>query len=95
MVVGVLRVTLHLEAASNLKEKRGIIQRLLARCRNRFPVSAAETGHQDIWHTAELGMAMVSNSERIVAAQLERIEGEIEASGLAEIVAAEVEYLHL
>lgn len=95
MVVGILRVALHLEAVNSLKEKRGIVQRLLARCRNRFPVSAAEVGNQDLWRSAELGFAMVSNNESLIAAQLERIENEIEAAGLAEIVATEVEFIHV
>lgn len=95
MVVGVLRVTLHLEAVQSLKEKRGIVQRLLSRCRNRFPVSAAEVGDQDLWRSAVLGFAMISSSEAVIAAHLGHIEDEIESSGLVEIVAAEVEYIHL
>ena len=94
MVVGVLQVTLHLEAVQGLKEKRSIVQRLLARIRNRYPVSAAEVGDQELWRSAVLGVAMVSSSEALVAAQLSRIEEELESSGLAEIVAADVEYIH-
>lgn len=95
MVVGVLRVALHLEAVHGLKEKRGIVQKILARCRNRFPVSAAEVGDQDLWRSAILGFAMVSSSEQVISSHLDRIENEIEASGLAEIVTAEVEFIHL
>lgn len=95
MVVGVLRIGLRLEAANSLKEKRGVVRRLLARCRNRFPVSAAEVGDQDLWRSAELAFAMVSGSEALIAAQLDRIEDEIEGAGLAEIVSAEVEFIHL
>jgi uncharacterized protein YlxP (DUF503 family) len=95
MVVGVLRVALHLEAVQGLKEKRGIVQRLLSRCRNRFPVSAAEVGDQDLWRSAVLGFAIVSSSEQVISPYFERIEDEIEASGLAEIVSAEVEFIHL
>lgn len=95
MVVGVLRVALHLEAVHGLKEKRGIVQKILARCRNRFPVSAAEVGDQDLWRSAILGFAMVSSSEQVISSHLDRIENEIEAAGLAEIVSAEVEFIHL
>jgi uncharacterized protein YlxP (DUF503 family) len=95
MVVGVLRIALRLEAVQGLKEKRGVVQRLLSRCRNRFPVSAAEVDDQDLWRSAVLGFAMISSSEQVIAGQLERIENEIESSGLAEIVSAEVEYIHL
>lgn len=95
MVVGVLRVALHLEAVHSLKEKRGIVQRVLARCRNRFPVSAAEVGQQDVWQSAELGFAMVSGSEQLIARQFDRLEDEILSSGLAEIVAVDIEFIHL
>jgi len=94
MVVGVLQVVLHLEAVQGLKEKRSIVQRLLARIRNRYPVSAAEVGDQELWRSARLGIVMVSSSEPLVAAHLDRIEEDIEASGLAEILSAEVEYIH-
>jgi len=94
MVVGVLRVSLHLEAAQSLKEKRSTVKRLIARCRNRYPVSAAEVGDQDLWRSALLGFVMVSSSEALIAAQLSRIEDEIEASGLAEIVSVDVEFIH-
>jgi len=95
MVVGVLQVTLHLEAVQGLKQKRSIVQRLLARIRNRYPVSAAEVGDQELWRSARLGIAMVSTSEALVAAHLARIEEEIEAAGLAEVVATEIEYIHI
>lgn len=95
MVVGVLRVALHLEAVRGLKEKRGIVQKILARCRNRFPVSAAEVDDQDLWHSAVLGFALVSSSEQVISSHLGHVEDEIEATGLAEIVSAEVEYIHL
>lgn len=95
MVVGVLRVSLHLEAVQSLKEKRSIVKRLIARCRNRYPVSAAEVGDQDLWRSALLGFVMVSSSEALIDAHLTRIEDELEASGLAEIVSAEVEFIHL
>jgi len=94
MVVGVLRVSLHLEAAQSLKEKRSIVKRLIARCRNRFPVSAAEVGDQDLWRSALLGFVMVSSSEALIAAQLSHIEDEIEGSGLAELVSPDVEFIH-
>lgn len=95
MVVGVLRIALHLEAVHGLKEKRGIVQRILSRCRNRFPVSAAEVDNQDLWRSATLGFAMVSSSEALITAHLDRLEAEIESTGLAEIVSSEIEFIHL
>jgi hypothetical protein len=95
MVIGVLRLGLHLEGVASLKEKRGVVQRILGRCRNRFPVSAAEVDDQDCWQSAVLGFAVISTSEPVVAPVLERLELHIESLGLAEIVSADVEFIHL
>ena len=95
MVVGVLRCDLHLHGVQSLKEKRGIVQKLLARCRNRFPVSGAEVEAQDLWQRAVLGFALISSSEAVIAPILGRLEDEIEASGLVEVLDASVEYIHL
>lgn len=94
MVVGVLRLELRLHGVQGLKEKRGVVQKLLARCRNRFPASCAEVDHQDLWQSAALGFAVVSSSEQVVDPILQRIENEIADSGLAELVATDVEFIH-
>jgi len=92
-VVGVLRLDLHLHGVHSLKEKRSVVRRLLARCRNRYPVSAAEVGHQDLWQRTLLGVALVSSSEAVIAPILERLEDELH--GEAEVIDAEVEYIHI
>jgi len=94
MVVGVLRIELRLHGVQSLKQKRGVVQKLLARCRNRFPVSCAEVDHQDVWQNAALGFAVLSTSEQVVAPILERLEHDVAASGLAELTDSEVEYIH-
>ena len=93
MVVGVLRLDLHLHGVHSLKEKRGVVRRLLARCRNRYPVSAAEVGHHDLWQRALIGVAVVSGSEAVIAPLLERLEDDLH--GEAEVIAADIEYIHL
>ncbi len=94
MVVGVLRLDLRLHGVQNLKAKRGVVQKLLARCRNRYPVSCAEIDHQDLWQRTALGFAVVSASEQVVAPILERLEDDVAASGLAELIASTVEFIH-
>lgn len=94
MVVGVLRLGIHLEGVTGLKEKRSVVQRILGRCRSRFPVSAAEVDDQDLWNSAVLGFVMVSASEQVIAPVLQKIEKHVEALGLAEIVSVDVEFIH-
>ena len=93
MVVGVLQLDLHLHGVHSLKEKRGVVRRLLARCRNRYPVSAAEVGHLELWQRTRIGVALVSSSEAVIAPILERLEDDLH--GEAEVIAAEVEYIHI
>ena len=93
MVVGVLRLDLHLHGVHSLKEKRGVVRKLLARCRNRYPVSAAEVGHQDLWQRTLIGIALASSSEAVIAPILERLEDDLH--GEAEVIAVEVEYIHI
>jgi len=93
MVVGVLQLDLHLHGVHSLKEKRGVVRRLLARCRNRYPVSAAEVGHQDLWQRTLIGVAAVSSSEAVLVPLLQRLEDELH--GEAEVIDTAVEYIHL
>ena len=94
MVIGVLQLDLRLHGPQSLKQKRSVIQKVLARCRNRFPASCAEIGHQDLWQRALLGFAVISSSEQVVAPILTRIEDEVLASGELDLVNAETEFIH-
>jgi uncharacterized protein YlxP (DUF503 family) len=60
MVIGTLRLTLHLPNAGSLKAKRQVVSGLLRRVRQQFHVAAAEVGERDRWQLAELGVACVS-----------------------------------
>ncbi len=94
MVIGVLQLDLRLHGPQNLKQKRGVLQKLLARCRNRFPVSCAEVGSQDLWQRALLGFAVVNSSEQVAAAILSRLEEDVLASGVVDLISAETEFVH-
>ncbi len=94
MVIGVLQLDLHLHGPQSLKEKRGVVQKLLARGRNNFPASCAEVGHQDLWQRTLLGFAVVSTSEQVLAPILSRIEDDLLKSGDADLINAQMEFIH-
>ena len=94
MVIGVLQLDLRLHGPQSLKQKRGVIQKVLARCRNRFPASCSEVGHQDLWQRSLLAFAVVSSSEQVVTPILTRIEDEVLASGELDLINAETEIIH-
>ena len=94
MIVGVLRLELQLYSPQSLKEKRSIVRRILGRCRERFPVSAAETGLHDPWQRAEVGFTTVGSEVVSFEELFEKIESEIERTGLAEICARSSDIFH-
>mgnify|MGYP001811920767 CR=1 FL=1 len=94
MVVAVLRVELQLYSPQSLKEKRSIVRRILGRCRERFPVSCAETGLHEPWQRAELGFCSTGSDDVSFEALFEKIESEIERTGLAEICARSSDIFH-
>lgn len=94
MVVGVLQLELQLYSPQSLKEKRSIVRRLLARCRDRFPVSCAETGLHDPWQRTELGFCMTGSDQESFDALFDRIEEEIVGTGQAEICGRVRDVLH-
>ncbi len=69
MVVGTLTLELFLPENHSLKGKRLILNHLKDQVRNRFNVSVAEVGNNDLWQRCRLGVAVVSN-ERAFADQV-------------------------
>lgn len=64
MHIGVCQVRLRLAENHSLKGKRQVIRAVKERCRHKFDIAIAETGDQDVWQTAELGIACVSSDRR-------------------------------
>lgn len=80
MIIGVCEIELHLPVATSLKDKRSVLKSLLARLHNTFNVSAAEVDKQDLWQSAVIGVAVVSNSSVHVQQQLHNILDWIETN---------------
>jgi len=84
MVVGVLEVVIAIPQANSLKDKRKVVKSVKDRLRNNFNVSVAEIGHQDIWRTATLGVAVVSGDMSYANGVLSRVQDAV--SGLPEAI---------
>jgi uncharacterized protein YlxP (DUF503 family) len=66
MVVGTLRLELHIPAADSLKAKRSVVNRVKERVRTRFNASIAEVSHQELWQRATLGVAVVGEEQGVL-----------------------------
>ncbi|HJS44406.1 MAG TPA: DUF503 domain-containing protein [Gemmatimonadales bacterium] len=93
MIVGVMVWELHLPACQSLKDKRTIVKSLKDRLHNRFNVSVAETGHQDLWQRAELSAAVVSTDRRHAESVLREVDGMVAAADGARVMDTSVSYL--
>jgi hypothetical protein len=81
---------LHFALVDNdsLKDKRSVVRRVSARCRNTFNVSVAEVDDQDFGDRATLGVVAVGSSRTYVAGLLDKVEGFVERLALAELLDA-------
>ena len=61
MIVGLLTLDLHFPESNSLKAKRWVLRSIKDRIKNKFNVSVAEVGANDLWQRSVLGIACVSN----------------------------------
>jgi len=86
MFVGIVRIELHLPAATSLKDKRSIVRGLKDRIRQRVHAAVAEVDHQDLWQRAALGVAVVSGESRQVDELLQSVRNLVEGTFGAELL---------
>lgn len=93
MVIGLLRVRLHLPQTHSLKEKRSILKRLIHKLRSHYNCAVGETDFQDMWQTAELAIVTVYAEKRQVESLLSKLEKELGNSEDYELAMQEIEFL--
>ncbi len=95
MVVGVGSVDLYIPQCHSLKEKRGVVRRVVQRVKNQFEISVAEVESLDLHQKATIGFAVVSNDSRLANSVLSKVVSFIEELYLAEVIRADLEVLHV
>lgn len=93
MVLALLTLRLHMPWVHSLKEKRMERQSLLARLRNQFNISAAETDEQDTHQILVISIVSIAADSRQADSILDHILDFVEANTEAEILSAERELL--
>jgi uncharacterized protein len=89
MVVGILVWELEVYGCHSLKEKRSVVRSLKERLRNKFNLSVAETGHNDLWQRAEISACVVSNDRRQADAILESADRFVVSDPRARVIRAD------
>ena len=91
MVVGIGIIELFIVESRSLKEKRGIISRIIKRTQNEFNISIAEIGANDHWKKAMIGFSVVGNDKQYINKKIDYILNFVEGLGLAEVVNTQFE----
>jgi uncharacterized protein YlxP (DUF503 family) len=94
MVVGALKIVLHVTDAGGLKSKRKAARSIVDRVRSRFNAAAAEVGSNDLWQRLELGFAVCGNEVTRVREQMRNIIRQVESLALAELVDVRMEIMN-
>ena len=91
MLIAAAKLTLRAPWVRSLKEKRMIVQSLIARVSQKFHVSAAEVEQQDVHQTIVVGVAAVVGSAALGDAVLDKILRSVEETCEAELTGVERE----
>ncbi len=93
MFVAVLTLELRLHQADSLKEKRMVVNSMLDRIRARFNVSAAQIDDHDLWGSATLGVAVISNDQRTAHTVLNHVRDLAESETRCDVAQCRIENL--
>lgn len=95
MVVGMGKIKFRLFDMNSLKGKRKIVKSIIQRIRNNFNISVAETDFNDSHDWLEIGFSITGNDSRVVNSKLDKVINFADELGLAVIVDAQIEIIHL
>lgn len=86
MIIGGAEMELFLPEANSLKDKRQIIKSIISKIWNKFNVSVAEIGYNDLWQRALIGISCISDSDYQARKILTTIENTVECLNKATII---------
>jgi uncharacterized protein YlxP (DUF503 family) len=93
MVVGVLRVEVHLPVSHSLKDKRSVLKSVRDRLRHRFNAAVAEVDSNEMWQRATLGISTVGGDRAYVQGLLRELTEWLRATRLVELIRVEEDYV--
>ena len=78
-MLGILTLHLHIPGCKSLKEKRSRLKPLLTRLHKEFNISVAEMDLLDVWQSAVIACAVVSNDNGQAQRTLQTVAAWVEA----------------
>ena len=93
VIVGLCTIELFIPDSQSLKDKRQVLLSLKDQLHQKFNLSVAEVGEQDLWQKAVVGLACVANDGRYVNQVLDQALSMIRSNPAIEIVQSRIELL--
>lgn len=90
-MVAIIRLELSIPHATNLKEKRRVLQSIMERVRARYGVAAAEVEGQNLWQRAVVGLALVSGEEAHAREMAARVVDYVQSHFEGDVCRADVD----
>ena len=96
MNIGICKVKLRLPGNLSLKGKRQVLKSINTQIRNKFNVSVAEVGDNDLWQLGTIGICCVSNDGRYSDEVLSKVVNFIDSGRFdIELLDYEIEIIHV
>ena len=95
MYVGCCSIKFFLHGNHSLKGKRRIVRVLKDRLKNKFNISVAEIGDQDVWQSLHIGIVSVNSDPKYLEGQVTRVVDAIEKMHLAEVTDCQTQITQL
>jgi uncharacterized protein YlxP (DUF503 family) len=71
VIIGSAECDCIIHDARSLKEKRAVLQRVMTRLKQKFNISVAETGHQDVWQRTKIAIVAVASARLATERELQ------------------------
>ena len=93
MIIGAAICECIIYDAHSLKEKRAVLQRIIARLKQRYNVSVSEIDHQDVWQRTKIGITTIGVSRVSIEKELQHALKLIDSFPEIERTITDVEWL--
>ena len=93
MVIGILKLELHIPASNSLKHKRMILNSLKGRLKSRFNISIAEISGHDKWQRAVIAICQVGPDKIYINRAMDKVLRFVESFNGADLLNSETEMI--
>lgn len=93
MVIGLATIECLIYDTHSLKEKRAILQKLIARLKNKFNLSIAEVDYQNLWQRTKIAIVVVTSAKKSTESEINEAIKFIDSFPEIERTITEIEWI--